>query len=62
MARHHIGRLLLYSFEMLLPVIRFRGQTRDFPFGWQDVYFHIHGLLGLALAAFLGAGLAGFTK
>lgn len=52
----------VYSFEMLLPVVRFRGQTRDFPFGWQDVYFHIHGLVGLALTAFLGAGLAGLTK
>ena len=57
-----LPRHFVYSFEMLLPVVRFRGQTRDFPFGWQDIYFHIHGLIGLALAAFLGAGLAGLTK
>jgi hypothetical protein len=60
--KHDVRRLLVYSFEMLLPVVRFRGQTRDFPFGWQEVYFHVHGLVGIALTGFLGAGLAGLTR
>jgi len=60
--KHDVRRLLVYSFEMLLPVVRFRGQTRDFPFGWQEVYFHVHGLVGIDLTGFLGAGLAGLTR
>jgi hypothetical protein len=61
-AQHGVHRLVLYSFEMLLPVIRLRGQTRDFPAGWQDFYFHFHGIMGFVLAAFMAAGLSGLTK
>jgi hypothetical protein len=57
-----IGQLLVYSFEMLLPVFRLRGQTRDFLSRPQDIWFHIQGLLGVILTAFLAAGLAGLTK
>ena len=57
-----IGQLLVYSFEMLLPVFRLRGQTRDFRSGPQDIWFHLQGLLGVILTAFLAAGLAGLTK
>jgi len=53
---------LLYSFEMLLPVIRLRGQTREFAASWQDIYFNLHSLLGFILTAFLAAGLTGLAK
>jgi len=52
----------MYSFEMLLPLVRLRGQTREYRASWQHVYFHLHNLIGLALAAFLAAGLSGLTK
>ncbi len=58
---HNWHQLLHYSFEMLLPVIRLRGQTREFAAGWQDYYFHFHSLMGFVLAAFLAAGLSGLT-
>ncbi|HLJ20525.1 MAG TPA: hypothetical protein VKU84_10015 [Stellaceae bacterium] len=58
---HNWHQLLHYSFEMLLPVIRLRGQTREFIAGWQDYYFHFHGIMGFVLAAFLAAGLSGLT-
>jgi hypothetical protein len=57
-----IGELLVYSFEMLLPVFRLRGQTREFHSRPQDIWFHIQGLLGVIFTAFLAAGLAGLTK
>ena len=59
---NNVGQLLLYSFEMLLPVIRLRGQSREFRSGLQDIWFHIQSVLSLVLTAFLAAGLAGLTK
>ena len=60
--KNSIGQLLVYSFEMLLPVFRLRGQTREFRSGPQEIWFHIQGVLGVILTAFLAAGLAGLTK
>jgi hypothetical protein len=57
------GPIFLYSFEMLLPIIRLRGQMQTYkPHGWQDYYFHFHNIMGFVLAAFLAAGLSGLSK
>ena len=60
--RYGFRSSIMYSFEMLLPLVRLRGQTREYRASWQHVYFHLHNLIGLALAAFLAAGLSGLTK
>lgn len=58
----YVLSLLTYSLEMMLPLVRLRGQTRDFKFTFHDLYFTFHGIVGIALTTFLAAGLAGFTK
>lgn len=57
-----VVQLLMYSFEMLLPIFRLRGDTKDFRSAPQDIWFHFQSLLGIVLTAFLAAGLAGLTK
>jgi hypothetical protein len=54
---------IVYSFDMLLPIIRLREQHYQIDLqGWARYYFYVHKIMGHVLASFLIAGIAGLTK
>jgi hypothetical protein len=54
---------IVYSFDMLLPVIRLRDKHYQIDLhGWARYYFYLHKIMGYVLASFLIAGIAGITK
>jgi hypothetical protein len=54
---------IVYSFDMLLPIIRLRERHYQIDLrGWPRYYFYLHKIMGYVLASFLIAGLAGITK
>jgi hypothetical protein len=61
-SRHEWWQAFVYSFEMLLPLVRLRGQSREFHTSFHDVYFHLQNVAGLVLFAILAAGLSGLTR
>jgi hypothetical protein len=53
----------VYSFDMLLPIIRLREKNYDIDIdGPPQFYFYFHKIMGYILASFLIAGLAGLAK
>ncbi len=54
---------ILYSFDMLLPIVKLREEhyERDF-IGGARYYFYFHKIMGYVLVSFLIVGLAGLTK
>jgi hypothetical protein len=54
---------IVYSFDMLLPIITLREKHRQIDLkGWPAYYFYLHKIMGYVLASFLIAGIAGLTK
>jgi hypothetical protein len=54
---------IVYSFDMLLPMIRLREEHYKIDLrGWVRYYFYLHKIMGYVLASFLIAGVAGLTK
>jgi hypothetical protein len=54
---------IVYSFDMLLPIIQLRKRHYDIDLrGWARYYFYGHKIMGYLLATFLIAGLSGLTK
>ena len=54
---------LVYSFDLLLPLIKLREQHYKIELaGWARYYFYLHKLMGYILASFLIASLSGLTK
>lgn len=52
----------IYSFDMLLPIIRLREKHYKIDlYGWVRYYFYFHKVMGFVLASFLIAGLSGLT-
>src|SRR4029077_5637671 len=54
---------IVYSFDLLLPIIRLRDKHYQIDLeGWPRYYFYVHKVMGYVLASFLITGLAGLTK
>jgi hypothetical protein len=54
---------IIYSFDMLLPIIKLREKHYEIDLmGWPRYYFYVHKIAGYVLASFLIAGVAGLTK
>jgi hypothetical protein len=52
----------IYSFDLLLPIIKLREAHYDIDLhGWIRYYFYLHKIMGYVLAGFLAAGLTGLT-
>jgi hypothetical protein len=53
---------IVYSFDMLLPLIRLRERHYQIDLtGWVRYYFYIHKIMGYVIASFLIAGIAWLT-
>jgi hypothetical protein len=62
-ARISWGTAFVYSFDMLLPLVKLREKHYDVDLkGWPRCYFYLHKIMGFVLASFLIAGIAGLTK
>jgi len=58
--RNHMPYGLIYSFDMLLPLVKLRESDYDIKLkGWPVYYFYIHKLMGFVLGSVLLAGLSG---
>ena len=61
--RNAIPYGIVYSFDMLLPVIQLRKSHYDIDLqGWPRYYFYLHKVMGYVLASFLIVGISGLTK
>jgi hypothetical protein len=54
---------LVYSLDMLLPLVRFRESNYEIEIlTWHRVYFYIHKVIGFLLGGFLLAGIGGLVR
>ncbi len=54
---------IIYSFDMLLPIIKLNEKHMEIDIaGWQRYYFYFHKIMGFLLASFLLAGISGLTR
>jgi uncharacterized protein YjbI with pentapeptide repeats len=54
---------IVYSFDLLLPIVRLREKHYQIDLeGWPRYYFYMHKVMGYVLASFLITGIAGLTK
>ena len=60
--KHGMPYGFIYSFDMLLPIIRLREKHYKIDLiGCVRYYFYLHKIMGFVLASFLIAGLSGLT-
>jgi hypothetical protein len=61
--KHGITLGLVYSFDMLLPLVQLSKKHDDVELDpWPQRYFYAHKIIGVILASFIAAGITGLTK
>jgi hypothetical protein len=61
--KHGFTLGLVYSFDMLLPLVQLDKKHDDVDLGpWPRCYFYAHKIIGVILTSFIVAGISGLTK
>jgi hypothetical protein len=61
--KHGITLGLVYSFDMLLPLVQLNKKHDDVDLDpWPQRYFYAHKIIGVILTSFIVAGISGLTK
>jgi uncharacterized protein YjbI with pentapeptide repeats len=61
--KHGITLGLVYSFDMLLPLVQLSKKHDDIDLDpWPKRYFYAHKIIGVILTSFIVAGISGLTK